>query len=235
MHGLGPIFADRREAGRRLAAKLEPYAAQRPVVLALPRGGVPVAYETALALDAPLDILFVRKIGAPGHAELGIGAVVDGEDPQVVLNPQLEELTGATPAYVEAQVRKELEEIERRRKAYLGGRAPAPVRGRTVLLVDDGIATGGTVRAGLKGLKRAGARQTVLAVPVAPPEILPVLRGEADEVVVLETPEPFLAVGLWYADFAQTTDEEVVSLLDAARRRPQAPDPGEAPGPSLLP
>ena len=229
MHGLGAIFADRREAGRALAARLEPYAARRPVVLALPRGGAPVAYEVAVALDAPLEVLFVRKIGAPGHAELGIGAVVDGAHPQVVLNPQLEELTGATPAYVEAQVRSELEEIERRRRAYLGGREPVPVRDRTVLLVDDGIATGGTVRAALKGLKRAGARQVVLAVPVAPPDILPILRREADEVVVLETPEPFMAVGLWYADFAQTTDEEVVSLLEAARRRPRETHPGETP------
>jgi len=234
MHGLGAIFADRREAGRTLAARLEPYEAQRPVVLALPRGGVPVAYEVAEALQAPLDVLFVQKIGAPGHEELGIGAVVDGEHPQVVLNAEIERLTGATPDYVEAEVRKELQEIERRRKAYLGGREPLPVRDRTVLLIDDGIATGGTVRAALQGLKRAGAHPVVLAVPVAPADSLPVLKGEADEVIVLETPEPFFAVGLWYADFAQTTDEEVVSLLEAARRRP-AQTPPEAPGPSPPP
>lgn len=233
MHALGPIFADRREAGRRLAERLEPYAALRPVVLALPRGGAPVAFEVAQALDAPLDVLFVRKIGAPGHAELGIGAVVDGENPQVVINPQLEQLTGATPQYVEAEIRRQLEEIERRRKAYLGGREPTPVRDRSVLLIDDGIATGGTVRAALKGLKQAGAHPVVLAVPVAPPDILPVLRREADEVIALETPEPFMAVGLWYADFAQTTDEEVVSLLDAARRRARESerDAGASPAP----
>jgi len=235
MHGLGAMFADRREAGRKLAARLEAYEARRPVVLALPRGGVPVAYEVAAALQAPLGVVFVRKIGAPGHAELGIGAVVDGAEPQVVLNAELERLTGATPAYVEETVRKELEEIERRRKAYLGGREPLPVRERAVLVIDDGIATGGTVRAALKGLKRAGAHPIVLAVPVAPADILPVLQREADEVIVLETPDPFLAVGLWYADFAQTTDEEVVSLLEAARRRPTQTPPGEAPRPSSGP
>lgn len=227
MPGLGAIYADRRDAGRRLAARLEAYEAQLPLVLALPRGGVPVAWEVAQALQAPLDVLFVRKIGAPGHAELGIGAVVDGADPQIVINPQLEALTGATPDYIQAQVQKELEEIERRREAYLGGREPIPVRDRTVLLIDDGIATGGTARAALKGLKRAGARHVVLAVPVAPAEVLPVLQREADEVIALETPEPFLAVGLWYADFDQTTDEEVVSLLEAARRRSREAGPEE--------
>jgi putative phosphoribosyl transferase len=231
MHGLGATFADRREAGRKLAARLEPYEAQRPVVLALPRGGVPVAYEVAEALQAPLDVLFVQKIGAPGHEELGIGAVVDGENPQVVLNAELERLTGASQAYVEEQVRLELEEIARRRKAYLGGREPVSVRDRLVLLIDDGIATGGTVRAALKGLKRAGAHSVVLAVPVAPPDILPVLRREADEVIALETPEPFYAVGIWYVDFAQTSDEEVVALLEKARRRPAQTRPGEAPQP----
>jgi putative phosphoribosyl transferase len=189
----------------------------------------------AEALQAPLDVLFVQKIGAPGHAELGIGAVVDGENPQVVLNPELQRLTGATPEYVEDQVRQELEEIARRRKAYLGGREPLPVRDRTVLLIDDGIATGGTVRAGLQGLRRAGAHPVVLAVPVAPADSLPVLKREAEEVIVLETPEPFIAVGLWYADFAQTTDEEVIRLLEAARRRPEKPPPAEPPGRSPLP
>jgi putative phosphoribosyl transferase len=216
MNGRDAIFADRRDAGRRLADRLRAYEAEDPIVLALPRGGAPVAFEVAEALHAPLDVLFVRKIGAPGHPELGLGAVVDGHDPQVVMNPELEGL--ADPEYVAERVREELAEIERRRKAYLGGRPPLPVRGRTVLLIDDGIATGGSVRAALRGLKKAEARRIILAVPVAPKETLPVLEGEADEVVALATPEPFFAVGLWYGDFTQTTDEEVVDLLGKARR-----------------
>jgi putative phosphoribosyl transferase len=220
------IFADRRDAGRRLVEKLRPYEAEDPIVLALPRGGAPVAYEVAEALRAPLDVLFVRKIGAPGHAELGLGAVVDGDDPQVVMNPELEGL--ADPAYVAQRVKEELAEIERRRTAYLRGRSSLSVRGRTVLLIDDGVATGGSVRAALRGLRKANARRIVLAVPVAPPEILPTLRAEADEVIALETPTPFFAVGLWYADFTQTTDEEVVALLDKARRFAAEPRTGPA-------
>jgi putative phosphoribosyl transferase len=228
-------FADRREAGRRLAERLAPYEAEDPIVLALPRGGVPVAYEVAEALHAPLDVLFVRKIGAPGHAELGIGAVVDGHDPQVVLNPEFESLVAAYPGYVDEQVKEELEEIERRREAYLGGRAPMDVRGRVVLVIDDGVATGGTMHAALHAMKRAGARRVILAVPLAPPTALPTFRGEADEIIALETPEPFLAVGLWYADFAQTTDQEVVTLLEAARRARGERGRGDRPSESESP
>jgi putative phosphoribosyl transferase len=217
MPGLGTIFADRRDAGRKLAARLAPYEAVDPIVLALPRGGVPVADEVAKALHAPLDVLLVRKIGAPGHAELGVGAVVDGRDPQVVLNPEFADIVASAREFIDQEIREELEEIERRREAYLGGRPPVDVRGRVVLVIDDGIATGGTMRAALMAMRRAGARRVILAVPVAPPSVLPTFRGEADEIIALETPEPFIAVGLWYADFAQTTDREVVQILASAR------------------
>ena len=210
------LFADRRDAGRRLAQQTQHLAGENPLVLALPRGGVPVAFEVAHALKAELDLLFVRKIGAPGHPEYGIGAVVDGDHPQVLLNEIAGQL-GVPPAYIEQQTRDELREIERRRRAYLGNRTPIPVGGRTVLVVDDGIATGGTVRASLRALRAAGAERTVLAVPVAPADSLASLAAEADEIICLATPDPFYAVGLYYQDFTQTSDEEVVGLLDSAR------------------
>ena len=206
------LFTDRRDAGRRLAEALLAYREEDPVVLALPRGGVPVAYEVARRLEAPLDLVFVRKIGAPHQPEFGLGAVVDGADPQIVLNPEAERI--AAPAgYIEAVARRELVEIERRRKAYLGDRPPIPVRGRTAIVVDDGVATGGTIRAALAGLARAQAKKVVLAVPVGPYDVVASLRADADEVVCLATPQPFYAVGLWYGDFTQTTDAEVVELL----------------------
>jgi putative phosphoribosyl transferase len=234
MIGHRPIFSDRRDAGRRLADALRGYSDEAPVVLALPRGGVPVAFEVAQELNAPLDLVFVRKIGAPGHPELGLGAVVDGADPQLVMNPGVERMITPPPGYVDEQVRRELLEIERRRAAYLGKREPLVVRDRTVLLIDDGIATGGTVRAALKGLAKGGVRKLVLGVPVSPADVIESLRSEADEVVCLAAPEPFYAVGPWYGDFTQTTDEEVVDLLArAAKREPrrdrnQGARPGEA-------
>lgn len=216
-----PIFTDRRDAGHQLAEAVRRFATQHPVVLGLPRGGVPVAYEVADELKAPLDVVFVRKIGAPGHAELGLGAVVDGAEPQVVLNAEVVELVNPSDDYVRQEVERQLAEIDRRRKLYLGDRAPVSVQGRVVLVVDDGIATGGTVRAALQGLQAAGARRLVLAAPVGPPDVVRSLRGAADEVVCLVTPEPFIAVGLWYRDFTQTTDDEVVELLRRAARRPE--------------
>ena len=199
-------FADRREAGRMLGRALARFKDQKPLVLALPRGGVPVAYEAAKSIGADLDVLLVRKLGAPGHEELGIGAIVDGDKPQVVLNPQLVRMLSLPPGYIQREAEQQYVELERRRREYLGGREQRSVEGRTVIVVDDGIATGGTVRAKL-----------VLAVPVAPEDSLRELEPECDEVVCLAMPDPFYAVGSQYVDFTQTTDAEVKQLLDEAR------------------
>ena len=215
---LRPLFRNRRDAGRRLAVALAPYRESRPIVLALPRGGVPVGFEVAKALAAPLDVLLVRKIGAPGHEELGLGAVVDGHDPQLVLNEDLVRAVAPPPGYIEAEEQRQLAEIERRRQHYIGDRSPIAVEGRTVIVVDDGIATGATVKAALRGLMRNRPARLVLAVPVAPAESLTELSAECDEVVCLATPDPFYAVGPHYRDFRQTEDAEVVSLLDEARQ-----------------
>lgn len=212
-------FKDRREAGRKLAVALERHRADNPVILALPRGGVPVAYEVAEALGAPLDVIFVRKIGAPGHPEYGIGAVVDGADPQVVLNDSALQVVHPSVDYIQDEQRKQLAEIERRRALYRHGREPIPIKGRTVIVVDDGIATGGTVKAVLKALSQTGAGYIVLAVPVAPDRVLAELSELANEIVCLATPVPFHAVSLHYRDFNQTTDEEVIDLLDLASQR----------------
>jgi putative phosphoribosyl transferase len=211
-------FRDRADAGRQLAQRLMTYAAQNPVVLALPRGGVPVAFEVARALRAPLDLIFVRKIGAPGHAEFGLGAVVDGAHPQVVLNKGILNRLRVPASSIEEETHRPLQEIERRREHYLAGRQPIDVAGRVAIVVDDGIATGGTVRAALKGLSRAQPARLILAVPVAPPDMLARLASEADEVVCLLMPEPFCAVGEHYDDFRQTSDREVTTLLDEAQR-----------------
>lgn len=209
-------FRDRAEAGRKLAETLDGLAGSGPLVLALPRGGVPVAFEVAKALRAPLDVLLVRKIGAPGHPEYGIGAVVDGANPQLVLNEEAMAIVRPDPGYIKAEKHRQLAEIDRRRKLYLGNRRPVPVTGRTVILVDDGIATGGTVRVALKALRKDQAARIVLAVPVAPREALEIIEGEADEVVCLATPRPFLAVGAQYEDFEQTSDSEVIGFLREA-------------------
>ncbi|MBR0551297.1 phosphoribosyltransferase [Sphingomonadaceae bacterium LXI357] len=216
-----PAFADRHDAGRKLAAAVRRERLRDPLVLALPRGGVPVAYEVAHALHADLDLLVVRKLGAPGYEELGIGAVVDGDDPQLLLNEDVVRQLAPSPDYIRHEMQRQLKEIERRRKAYLGERSPIPIRGRDVVLVDDGIATGGTIRAALRGVRKAGAARLILAVPVAPADTLAELRGQADAVICLETPYPFHAVGAHYADFTQTSDDEVVALMDraAAERR----------------
>ncbi|HVN83435.1 MAG TPA: phosphoribosyltransferase [Candidatus Binatia bacterium] len=211
------MFDDRKDAGRRLATALMRFKGEQPIVLALPRGGVPVGYEVARALDAPLDVIVVRKLGAPGQPELGLGAVVDGDHPQTVLNEDVMEVLHVSDRYLQAEVATELDEIRRRQARYRGGRAPLPVKGRTVIVVDDGIATGGSMRAALRGVGRAQPRRVVLAVPVAPLDTIESLRAEVDEVVCLSTPAWFGAVGNFYRDFSQTTDEEVIELLDAAR------------------
>ncbi|KGM32976.1 phosphoribosyltransferase [Inquilinus limosus] len=214
------LFRDRRDAGRRLAAALAEYRDLRPVVLALPRGGVPVGFEVARALAAPLDVLLVRKIGAPGYPELGLGAVIDGADPHVVLNDAVMREVMPSRDYVEAETERQLAEIERRRHLYRGDRPAPSVAGRVVILVDDGIATGGTVTAALQGLAATRPARLVLAVPVAPPEVLETLSGLADDVVCLSAPSVFGAVGRFYQDFDQTTDEEVIGLLAEAAARP---------------
>jgi|SRR6476646_1376265 len=211
------IFSDRPDAGRQLAQRLLHLLSRNPVILALPRGGVPVAFEVAEALKAPLDLLFVRKIGAPGHPELGLGAVVDGAHPQVVLNEDVVSHLEIPATYIEREARNQLREIERRRERYLGGRPPINVTNRTAIVVDDGIATGGTIKAALGGLQRVRPAHLVLAVPVAPAETINQLRSQADEIVCLATPYPFHAVGAHYLNFNQTSDAEVVELLEAAQ------------------
>lgn len=206
------LFLDRTEAGRLLAARLEKYAGQPDViVLALPRGGVPVAYEVAKALPAPMDVFVVRKLGIPGHEELAMGAVATGG--VRVLNDQVVH-TLAIPDYViDAVADWETEELKRRERLYRGARPPPEVRGKTVILVDDGLATGSTMLAAVRALRQQGPARIVVAVPVASPDTCELLKASVDEVVCAATPEPFYAVGLWYRDFSQTSDEEVRELL----------------------
>ena len=221
-------FRDRTEAGRLLAEKLKEYA-DRPdvIVLALPRGGVPVAYEVARALKAPLDVLIVRKLGLPGQPELAMGAIASGGI--LVLNEELWNYYTPSATAIEAVAARERKELERRERAYRGDRPAPDVRGRTVILVDDGIATGTTMRSAVEALKKQSAAAVVIAVPVAPASVCEEFGRLKDHVVFtcLTTPEPFFAVGLWYEDFSQTTDEEVRDLLARAARRPGAA-PGKA-------
>jgi predicted phosphoribosyltransferase len=206
-------FADRSDAGRRLAGRLSELNLVEPVVVALPRGGVPVGLEVARTLAAPLDIILVRKIGAPGHEELAAGAVVDGESPQLVLNADVVRSYGIDQAWLDQQQALQLQEIARRRQLYLGDRPRAPVAGRTAIVVDDGIATGATIRVALRAMRRLGPKALVLAVPVAAAEVLTRLAGEADRLVCLHTPRHLVAVGQFYRDFRQVQDAEVVAML----------------------
>jgi len=223
------VFADRTEAGCRLAERLRRSARERPVVLALPRGGVPVAYEVAKALEAPLDLVLVRKIGAPFQPELAIGAVVDGERPELVVNRDLIEECGIPEGYLERERRRQLEEIERRRQLYFAGRPRAEVQGHTAIVIDDGIATGATMEAALHATRRAGPKHLVLAVPVAPPDTIERLQREVDEVVCLMTPAYLGAIGSFYRDFRQLDDDEVIRLLQQAAQwtDTSAPSPPE--------
>ena len=205
-------FRDRSDAGRRLAEQLAEYADRADVrVLALPRGGVPVGWEVARALGAPLDVFLVRKLGIPGHEELAMGAIASGG--VRVLNRQVVDTFSIPERTVAAVAATEQEELERREREYRAGRAAPDVRGRTVILVDDGLATGSTMRAAVAALRAQEPGELVVAVPVGAAETCSELAREVDRVVCAATPEPFLAVGLWYEDFAQTTDEEVRSLL----------------------
>jgi len=214
-------FRDRREAGRVLAQELTAYAG-RPdvVVLALPRGGVPVAYEVARALGAPLDVFLVRKLGVPGHEELAMGAVATGG--VRVLNDQVVRALGIPPDVIDMVAAWERQELARRERLYRGDRPPPDVKGRTVILVDDGLATGATMRAALAALRQQQPARRVVAVPTAAAQTCDALRTEADDVVCATTPEPFDAVGFWYEDFSQTTDDEVRELLDRAARADRA-------------
>jgi putative phosphoribosyl transferase len=207
------LFRDRTEAGRQLAARLAQYA-DRPdvLVLALPRGGVPVGYEVARALHVPMDVFIVRKLGVPGHEELAMGAVASGG--VRVLNDQVVRGLGIPDYVIDAVAGWEQQELERRERLYRGQRPPPDVRGKTVILVDDGLATGSTMLAAVRALRLLGPARVVVAVPVASPDTCELLKSEVDEVVCAVTPDPFYAVGLWYRNFSQTTDEEVRELLE---------------------
>jgi putative phosphoribosyl transferase len=218
-------FHDRTDAGRRLAKALSEYKGRSAVVLALPRGGVPVAAEVAAALDAPLDLILVRKIGVPTQPELAMGAVVDGAAPIVVRNEEVIELSGTTAEEFDSACKRELAEIERRRQLYIGDRSRAEIAGQVVIVVDDGIATGATMRAALQAIRNRKPKELVLAVPVAPPDTVTKLRKKVDALTCLETPELFGAIGYFYRDFRQVSDQEVVDILKRfpARRPASAP------------
>jgi len=216
------LFEDRRDAGRRLAATLSQYA-HRPdvLVLALPRGGVPVAYEVARALDAPLDVFLVRKLGVPGHEELAMGAIATGG--VRVLNEQVVEGLRISDQVIEVVAQRQQRELARRERLYRGDRSAPDVRGRTVILIDDGLATGATMRAAAAALQQQQPARLIIAVPVAASSTCDEFRDEVDEIICAVTPEPFLAVGLWYDDFSPTTDEEVCDLLTrSVREQPVA-------------
>jgi predicted phosphoribosyltransferase len=210
------LFHDRADAGRQLTARLMDYADRSDVlVLALPRGGVPVAYEVAQALNAPLDVFLVRKLGVPGREELAMGAIASGG--VRVLNEEVVRVLDVPDDVLRAVTAEEEWELERRERLYRGDRPLPSVSGKTVILIDDGLATGSSMRAAVAALRRLGPARIVVAVPVASADTCEEMRNEVDEVVCAETPEPFHAVGLWYEDFSQTTDEEVRELL--ARRK----------------
>jgi putative phosphoribosyl transferase len=211
-------FRDRTEAGRLLAQRLRKYAGRDDVVvLALPRGGVPVAYEVAKELGAPLGVFIVRKLGVPGHEELAMGAIASGG--VLVLDQGIVRRLGIDRAQLERAVAQELKELQRREEAYDGRRAPQQLEGRTVIVVDDGLATGSTMRAAALAVRELNPARVVVAVPVASRETCDDFRDVVDEVVCEATPRPFHAIGLWYEDFSQTSDDEVRELLDKAEAR----------------
>ncbi len=210
------MFLDRQDAGRRLAAEVRKLAPADPVVLALPRGGVPVAAEVARVLDAPLDLVIVRKVGAPGNPELAVAAIVDGDPPDIVLNREIVEAYGLDDAELRVLVDQERPELRRRRAAYLGNRNARPIAGKTAILVDDGAATGTTMKVAIRALKRRSPREIIVAVPVGPPDTIADLAREANRIVCLSQPGRFYALGYYYHDFPQLSDEEVVRVLREA-------------------
>lgn len=226
------IFRDRTEAGQVLAKRLLRFKGEHPVVLALPRGGVTIGFEIARALEAPLDVVLVRKIGAPMQPELAVAAVVDGETPELVMNENIVALLGLPDEYLMAERDRQLQEIERRRALYLAGRTRPSITGKTAIVVDDGIATGATAKAALHAVRRAKPKRLVLAVPVAPPETIDEMAGIVDEIECLESPPDFGAIGMFYEDFSQVSDSDVTAMLAQASRFEKGKlPPGEAPRP----
>jgi putative phosphoribosyl transferase len=207
------LFQNRTDAGRQLAKALLKYKSRHPIILALPRGGVSVAAEVAAALDAPLDLLLVRKIGLPSQPELAMGAITDGEEPTIIRNSDVIELSGISADEFDAICEEERTEIERRRKRYLGDRARSKVRSQVVIIIDDGIATGATTLAAIRAVRRREPKELVLAVPVAPLDTINKLQPEVDAIVCLDTPEDLGAIGYFYRDFHQVSDDDVIATL----------------------
>ncbi len=220
-------FQDRSDAGRRLADGLARYKGEEVVVFALPRGGVPVGVEIAKALHAQFDLVLVRKLGVPYQRELAMGAVADGGRPVVVRNEDVIRLAGVSDAEFESARRRELTEIERRRNAYFRGRSHPEIRGKVAIVVDDGVATGATTRAALRAVRAREPKSIVLAIPVAPPDTLASLRAEADVTICLEVPSDFVAIGQFYVDFHQLSDDEVTDILDDFKTREAAAEAGK--------
>lgn len=212
-------FYDRSDAGRRLAAELQKFKGEDVVVFALPRGGAPVAEPIATLLNAPLDLVLVRKIGVPFQPELAMGAVADGGDPVVVRNDDVIAMADVSEQEFEEVCARELEEIERRRRLYLGRRVRPEAKGHIAIVVDDGVATGATTRAALRAVRAREPKKLVLAVPVAPPDTLESLEPEVDEIICLETPRALGAIGFFYRDFRQISDDEVIDILDRCARK----------------
>jgi len=216
------MFRDRQEAGQRLGVELEKLRLHQPVVLALPRGGVPVAAEVAKALKAPLDLIIVRKVGAPGNPELAVAAIVDGDPPDIVLNREIVEAYALDDDELRVLIAKERPELARRRLAYRGKRPPLSIAGKTAIIVDDGVATGTTMKVAIRALVRRSPREIVAAIPVAPPDTLAELAQEADQIVCLSQPAHFHALGYYYRSFPQLTDDDVTEALAAARQSRRA-------------
>jgi putative phosphoribosyl transferase len=217
---MGHSFRDRHDAAQRLVPRIKAAlrAGEKPIILALPRGGVPLGAVIAAALDAPLDLVFVRKLGLPGQPELAVGAVTNGAKPNLEINEEIAQAADLSRAEIAALAEPALAEIARRRALWLGGRGTAPLNGKVVVVVDDGIATGASMRAALRWLRAQGAVRVIVAIPVAPATGLSAIESLADQVICLETPHPFHAVGVHYADFPQISDVEVGALLRARSR-----------------